>query len=641
MHHPTAVSGLATLPPAGRLEVYPAAADGAGGVQGVGLVLDRLEPASSTVVQVSAGTRSTLSCSAGLPAPGEAAIRFSVQPTQGGMNVSVGGQTTHCRATLPPMGPLLRSGLRRVRVAELTLGDRSLAAPGPGGRGLLWALGALLVGGLAAGLSALGWRSRTTIICLSPLLGCAWLSGVELHAWAETARVLWLPVPWLSALLPVGFSLVLLSITALAQASREGAPDWGKASVMVAGLGLLPALLIGAGLSTTWATLAGLSGAVIGGVLLVGLFRLLGSRSPTRSAALASATGSTLAVGVGLTHPLGPSAIVYAYLAGALLLVLIWANINPRVARAYNLSSTVLALVIIGCLEVVLRFSTAGQSWMGTRAGPMSMDIFSEVQTTEQEFAVFDAGKPTAYPSAGYPVRVPEASGAIRIITAGSSSTGGAYQNDRLSDFYPARMQELLGQGYQVINQGVGGWTTFHIDHYIDSQIEALSPDVLTLYVGHNDQLTALPRPVREMYGRIHSGGSGVQLAARLGRYRLYQGLRYAVASLRPAQSRVAVPLDHARENLSKLVKLMGDRGGKMVLASEGLSPDPGPLQPYFEMMAELAKSHPHVGYVDTAAALHLEPPAAVFLDDSHLTDRGHRLVAGMLADAISELERQ
>jgi lysophospholipase L1-like esterase len=103
----------------------------------------------------------------------------------------------------------------------------------------------------------------------------------------------------------------------------------------------------------------------------------------------------------------------------------------------------------------------------------------------------------------------------------------------------------------------------------------------------------------------------------------------------------VAVPLDHARENLSKLIKLMGDRGGKMVLASEGLSPDPGPLQPYFEMMAELARSHPHVDYVDTAAALHLETPAAVFLDDSHLTDRGHRLVAGMLTDAISELERQ
>ena len=117
---------------------------------------------------------------------------------------------------------------------------------------------------------------------------------------------------------------------------------------------------------------------------------------------------------------------------------------NPRAARAYNISAFVLALVLLGCLEVVLRFTVAGQSWAGVRAGPMAMDIFSEVSTTQQEFSIFDAGEPTAYPAAGYPVRIPPPNGATRVITAGSSSTGGAYQNDDLSEFYPARMQELL-----------------------------------------------------------------------------------------------------------------------------------------------------------------------------------------------------
>jgi lysophospholipase L1-like esterase len=490
---------------------------------------------------------------------------------------------------------------------------------------------------LAALLLALGWRARVVALCLTPLLLAGTLTGVELHAWAETARVLWLPTPWLSALIPAILCGAALAGTGLVQALREGAPDWSRLAPLLTGLplagagalesGPLPALA-GAG--------AGVVGAMASGWLLIRLGCLLGSSSPVRSAAILNGVGSLMALGIALTDPLGPAALAYAHALGVVGGALFWVNANPRTARAYNFTAFALALAVLGCLEVTVRFTTAGQTWAGVRSGPMAFDVFSELETAKQEFSIFDAGRPTAYPSAGYPVRLPARTGAIRVIATGSSSTGGAYQNDRLSDFYPARMQEALGPGYQVINQGVGGWTTFHIDGYVTARIESLDPDVLILYVGHNDQLTALPRPIKEIYSRVHDPGPGAQVAARLAQFRLYQGLRYTVASLRPPDQRVAVPLDHARENLSHIISLMKDRGGRVVLASEGLSPDPGPLVPYFQMLQSLAEAHSEVIFVDTAAALHQQSAASVFLDDSHLTDRGHRLVAAMLAEAIA-----
>jgi lysophospholipase L1-like esterase len=638
LSRPTPVSGTALLPEAGRLEVFIAAVEGPQGVQGVGLVLDRLAPARSEVVMSQGQTRRRLRCTAPLPPPGDGPTAFSIQAAGDGVRVTVAGVSTQCQAQLPPAGPIIRSGLRRVQISGLSLDGNTLPAPGPGRRALWWAIGAAAIGLLGAGLRLLGWRGRSIAICLCPLLLCGWLSGQELAAWAESARVLWLPVPWLGALIPAAISAGLIALVGLAQILREGAPDWRLRTAGLAGLGLIPAaLIIPSPPAVMSAIAAGIIGAACSAMLLAALARVLRSTSPARTASIACGMGSLLSLGIALTHPIGLSAIAYGFGLGALGTLLVWVNMNPRVARWYNLTAFILALGLIGCLEVVLRFTVAGQAWSGARAGPMGLDIFSEVENTERELSLFDSGQPTAYPTAGYPVSVPAPTGAIRVITAGSSSTGGAYQNDQLSDFYPARMQELLGPSHQVINQGVGGWTTFHIDRYLTTQIEVLQPDVLTLYVGHNDQLTALPRPIREIYSRMQRPGAGAKIAAQLAQFRLYQGLRYSVASMRSAQDRTAVPLDHARANLTHLIRLMADRGGRVVLASEGLSPDPGPLVPYFQMMEELAQAHDHVLYLDTAAALHQQPPAGVFLDDSHLTDRGHRLVAAMLTSAITE----
>jgi lysophospholipase L1-like esterase len=96
--------------------------------------------------------------------------------------------------------------------------------------------------------------------------------------------------------------------------------------------------------------------------------------------------------------------------------------------------------------------------------------------------------------------------------------------------------------------------------------------------------------------------------------------------------------MNAAEDHLRFLIEAITRRGGQVLLASEGLAPDPGPLVEYNDLMERLASEHPSVGYVDTAATLYERPSARMFLDDCHLTDEGHRVVADALAGALKEM---
>ena len=61
-------------------------------------------------------------------------------------------------------------------------------------------------------------------------------------------------------------------------------------------------------------------------------------------------------------------------------------------------------------------------------------------------------------------------------------------------------MTSHLGSDWDVLNQGVGGWTTWHIREYVDKKIGELQPQVATLYIGHNDLLTSVPMPYEQLY---------------------------------------------------------------------------------------------------------------------------------------------
>ena len=183
----------------------------------------------------------------------------------------------------------------------------------------------------------------------------------------------------------------------------------------------------------------------------------------------------------------------------------------------------------------------------------------------------------------------------------------------------------------------VGGWTTFHVRRYLADQIQALAPDIVTLYIGHNDLLTPVPVPLADLYAARAANPGLKRVSEQLRSVLLYQGLRYFLTSLRPAGRRVAVPLEDAERNIRSITTTVRAQGAQVVLMSEGLSPDPTPLAAYNDMLAAIAAEADGVTYLDAAAALQEAHGRRYFVDDCHLSENGHRFVANRLADHLRD----
>ena len=88
---------------------------------------------------------------------------------------------------------------------------------------------------------------------------------------------------------------------------------------------------------------------------------------------------------------------------------------------------------------------------------------------------------------------VAEGTGKTRVACVGSSTTYGAGLPDREKTCYPAQMQRLLGDGYEVKNFGINGRTMLKhgdfpywaSDAYRDAQ--AFNPNIVVIYLGGND----------------------------------------------------------------------------------------------------------------------------------------------------------
>ncbi len=578
----------AQLPEGGELQVFPSAGwtQPTGGHQHTSSTRMAVPQGSAVVLRrsrggLAAGRRldsqgeSRLNCTGSLSVPGSDPFTLTLTGTQDGFEASLDDSHLRCSSRSQGDQLVLRAGLQRVRVLSLSRDDQTRAPGHPIGA-VLWVL-AGLAGVLGLGLAEVrsGADPRKVALTTAPLGLCALTFGLDGRAVVEQLR----------------------------------APGLDPAHVAV-WVGLAPALI---------AKSLHLASRLSGQDFLKGL------HGPLLLTALAAAAITT-------SRPLHWGAVAYLPVAALALGVVVWANV--RTVRGYNLLSLAGFLLAVGMAEYGVRFTAAGQAWSPT--GSMAQDReLGWTNTALKEFEQLEAGEHTEYPIEGFPVAFPEASETPRIACFGGSSTGGAYQNDDLGDFYPARLQERLGPRAEVLNQGVGGWTTFHIRTYLERTATTLDPDVITIYAGHNDLLTRSRLPYRDLYARWEAGAltDRVPLAS----IRLYQGLRYLVQSLAALERQVAVPLDHARENLETVIALAGAQESRVLLIPEAVHPDPGPLVAYSEVMAELAETHDHVAWLDGSTHL-LDEGAGMFIDDCHLTDAGHRSLAGAIAEALQKL---
>jgi lysophospholipase L1-like esterase len=578
----------AQLPPGGELQIFPAARwtqprPGQSQVSstrmtvpyGGALVLRRSRGGLATGRRIDRDGEARLSCTGSLGIPEDAPFILQLTGTSGGFEATLGGETLRCSDRGGGDQLALRSGLQRVRILGLARGEDS-QIPGGSGASVLWVLlGMASILALALLEVRAGADPRKVALTTTPLLICGLTLGIDGRAVVEQLRA-----PGLSP---------------------ENVGLW---------VGLAPCLVL----------------------KLLHLGARLSAQDRAMGLAGPAAIGGLTALAIALSQPYHWGATVYLGVAALLFGGVVWANV--RTVRFYNLLSLVGMLATLGMAEYGVRFTAAGRAWSPT--GAMEMDrSLGWTNTAVRDFQQLDAAEHTEYPIEGFPVAFPQVKQKQRIACFGGSSTGGAYQNDDLDDFYPARLQDLLGVRAEVLNQGVGGWTTFHIQTYLERSAASLDPDILTLYVGHNDLLTRSRLPYRDLYARWQSGR--LSNAVPLASIRLYQGLRYLIQSMADMDQRVAVPLDHARENIEAMVTLAQERGARVLLIPEAIHPDPGALVAYSEMMAQLAADHENAVWFDGSTLL-LEQGAGMFIDDCHLTDAGHRTLGRAIGVELRRL---
>lgn len=329
------------------------------------------------------------------------------------------------------------------------------------------------------------------------------------------------------------------------------------------------------------------------------------------------------ALGLAWTGALSGSWVTAVYLAcaGASVGGLVWLWAHP--VRLYNLASLVLVGTTLSSLEMAVRWTEVGRRWDNSR--PTGDDGLT------RHFEMMEEGAFGGYPGHGFPSTLPPPSGDLRIVCMGGSSTGGAFQNDDLSQFYPARLQERL-PGTQVVNQGAGSWTSFHVRLYAERWLEQAQPDIVTVYLGVNEaEYSTTPyAELHEAWLAGRTGGLGP-----LAGLRLMQGLRFLSLGLRN-RGELAVRPAETRENLRVLIQRTHALGGRVLVLTEAAYPSGEPFAAYRAAMEEVAGQE-GAAFLDVAPQV-LEGGSDMFLDYNHLSDAGHRRLSGQIAEELTQL---
>jgi lysophospholipase L1-like esterase len=530
------------------------------------LVIEAGERPTGVMTEPS-GPDTPLRCSGALEPTKSGQIQVSVEQNDRGWTATLGGQKLSCMSPSTGGTPSITSGLRRISIDSITSNKTS---SGPGKESAIIGLG-ITITWFALSL-AMRRFTASGPLAVSIGAGCgAALLPVDGAWFAETLRFI------------------------------EVAGD------------RLPIVV----------------GAIIGCGILAILLSIHLARYRLSFLAVAPTMGFTIFVAQhwGMSASTG---WLYAVAAGAILGALVWVNVHAQRVRLYNPISLVLALCLMGCIEVMTRFSPVGPLWnaVDNQRGAGSM------QTLIEQFESLEAGVHTWYPAKGYPVALKAKQAEQRIACVGASSTGGAFQNDSLNQFYPARLAEDMPSTVEVVNQGVGGWTSFHIRIFLENHIDSIEADILTIYLGVNENLPT-PVPFADLYS-MYKAGNLTQHSTVLDSVRLYQGLRLLARGLRPGGGAGVSP-QALEDNLQAIANLAQSRNMKVLLMSEGVRPDPRILWHYAEAMNTVADSNTHVQYLDTASMLD-EVGTGIFIDSNHLTDRGHRIVASAMKVELENL---
>lgn len=400
---------------------------------------------------------------------------------------------------------------------------------------------------------------------------------------------------------------------------------------------LLPGVVAGAAVFARWrgtldalrllAVPEAVAPLLIGGVPAVLLGVVVGARGGPRRALVAGLLpAAALLPALALGFPDAPGWVLGAL--GGLPLALAAEGSRAR-WPAPVLQALVLSTLPVA--ELAARHTQLDTTWTVTEGFARARTELDELLVQQQYHA---------YPSEGFPVRPPDPRpGVRRVVALGGSSTGGAFQMDDLSLFWPKKLEERLsGSGWEVVNQAVGGWNTALIRLYVEGQLDRLAPDVLVLYVGHNDVMTRSPVRYGDYIAQYRAGVATTPspLVEALRGLRVYNGLKFFVLAARQRGAPVSVPIGDARENLTAIVEAATAHHAKVLLLAEGVNPDPSLMDAYAAMEAEVAEATGAVAFDTNRALFALDSPD-LYIDDCHLSISGHEVLAGLVEKALRD----
>jgi lysophospholipase L1-like esterase len=265
----------------------------------------------------------------------------------------------------------------------------------------------------------------------------------------------------------------------------------------------------------------------------------------------------------------------------------------------------------------------------------------------------------------------------FRVLALGDSCT---FLGEPLPwpDLLARQLMTSRGGGVRVLNAGVPAYTSLQGRRLLDSRVEELQPDVVTIYFGWNDHWRATVKPDASV--AVRSTGV-VAVQSFLSRSRLYQGMNYRLKGRRGAARQDVPPVpaggdlaslavnrpfrvsaDEFEDNLRAMVARTRAAGGEAILitAPSTLAPDAVPNylfahgfvaqggervdllhQRYTAVVRKVARETA-APLVDAAADFAATPDGGESLmrdDGIHLTAAGIQRLAGLVARRIDALQ--
>lgn len=237
-----------------------------------------------------------------------------------------------------------------------------------------------------------------------------------------------------------------------------------------------------------------------------------------------------------------------------------------------------------------------------------------------------------------------------RIISLGGSSTMGWPLKDPSAP-YPAKLEKMLqkdGNKVEVLNAGVGGYTSFQGVKFLEEELLKWSPDAVTFCFGANDSNNNLEVgigvtdrrywEIRQKMSKIPMLMAITELSGRLVLPGMYRRLLFAWFPPEPVKR---VPVDDFVQNINIFADLGSENSFIPILMfeAEHRLPDLSRAidrNPYYRALVDAATSR-NIMLVDTVAVLQGPFRDSYFMDNVHLSETGHMMVARGLFRALRE----